>query len=437
MDTDCRVQIVVCCSHDGRRGRSGRQPANVDALSIDRIVIHDLARDARDKRGFTSASLLVGRAKPVPAFRLVGLAGLSRIDHEAILFLSDKVHPRAGGEIIRRLGTAVKHDDQRKRSLLIAARDEEPVGAAPRRTAVRAFDEPGALRHDVRCGQRGALYTSQPGVSKQLRLLEQELGTEIFARSGQKLLGLTEAGTEIYEIARRILMASTELQEAAHHFSNRDSGRLTVATTHLHARYSLLPVIQRFSKKYPAVHLELIQSSPDEIDAMLVDGAADIDISTSHSTAYPDLVRLKAKVLYRCLITPKNHPLLEIGKPSLRDIARYPLIVYDSRLSSGWIVQETFEKKGIQPNIVLTAVDADVIKAYVGAGLGVSILQELAYDPAKDTELDALPARHLFPPMETYVILHRAKYMRQFTFDFIAMFAPRWRREVVKKALSS
>ena len=115
MYTDCRVQIVVCCSHDSRGGRSGRQPANVDALSINQIIIHDLAGDARDKRGFTSASLLVGCAKPVPAFRLVCLAGLSRIGHEAILLLSDKVHPRAGGEIIRRLGAAVKHDDQRKR----------------------------------------------------------------------------------------------------------------------------------------------------------------------------------------------------------------------------------------------------------------------------------------------------------------------------------
>jgi DNA-binding transcriptional LysR family regulator len=281
-----------------------------------------------------------------------------------------------------------------------------------------------------------ALYTSQPGVSKQLRLLEQELGVEIFMRSGQKLHGLTEAGAEVYEIARRILMASTELQEAAHHFSNRNSGRLTVATTHLHARYSLLPVIQRFAKKYPAVHLNLIQSSPDEIDAMLAEGAADIGISTSNSTAYPDLVRLKAKVLYRCLITPKDHPLVGISKPSMRDIASYPMIVYDSRLSSGWIVQETFEKKGIQPNIVLTAVDADVIKAYVAAGVGVSILQELAYDPHKDTELDVVSVRHLFPPVDTNVIIHRAKYMRQFTFDFIAMFAPRWRREVVKQALS-
>src|SRR4051812_48462530 len=157
MYADCRVQIAVCCSHDGSSGRSGRQPTNVDTLSINRIVMHDLASNARDERGFTSASLLVGCTKPVPAFRLVCLAGLSRIDHEATLFLSDKVHPGAGGEIIRRLGTAVKHDDQRKRSLLIAARDEKPVGTATRGTAVRAFDEPGTSRRDVPCRQRGAL----------------------------------------------------------------------------------------------------------------------------------------------------------------------------------------------------------------------------------------------------------------------------------------
>ena len=139
MDADCRVQIVVCCPHDSRGGGSGRQPANVDALSINQIVIHDLASDARDKRGFASPSLLVGCAKPVPAFRLVCLAGLSRIGHEAILLLSDKVHPRAGGEIIRRLGTAVKHDDQWKRSLPISARDEEPVGAASRGNCCTCF----------------------------------------------------------------------------------------------------------------------------------------------------------------------------------------------------------------------------------------------------------------------------------------------------------
>jgi hypothetical protein len=157
MHTDCRVQIVVGGSHDGSSRCSSRQPTDVDARSINQIVIHDLASDARYKRGFTSASLLVGYAKPVPAFGLICLAGLSRIGHKAILFLSDKVHPRAGGEIVRRLGTAVKHNDQRKRSLLIAARDEEPVGTASGGTAVHPFDEPGALRYDVRCGQRGAL----------------------------------------------------------------------------------------------------------------------------------------------------------------------------------------------------------------------------------------------------------------------------------------
>ncbi|OWT57600.1 LysR substrate-binding domain-containing protein [Candidimonas nitroreducens] len=281
-----------------------------------------------------------------------------------------------------------------------------------------------------------ALYTSQPGVSKQLKLLEQQLGIGIFMRSGQKILGLTEAGKEVFEIARQILMSATQLQEVAQRFSDRDSGQLIVATTHLHARYSLLPVIEKFSKRYPHVQLALIQSSPDEIDALLVDGKADIGISTNFGTEHSELVRLQTKTLYRCLITPKSHPLLRKRKPSLHDIAQYPLIVYDSRLNSGRCVLEAFEEKGIKPNIVLTAVDADVIKAYVTAGLGVAILQELAYEKDRDIGLYSVPVRHLFPPMETNVCLNRAKYLRQFAFDFITLFEPRWQRESVRNALN-
>ncbi len=281
-----------------------------------------------------------------------------------------------------------------------------------------------------------ALYTSQPGVSKQLKLLEQQLGIDVFMRSGQKILGLTEAGEEMFEISRHILMATTQLQEVAQHFSDKDRGRLIVATTHLHARYSLLPVIEEFSKRYPQVHLNLIQCSPDEIDVLLLDGRADVGISTKGSTEHADLVRLQAKKLYRCLITPKGHPLLGKGKPSLRDIAQYPLIVYDSRLSSGQLVMEAFEKKGIEPNIVLTAVDADVIKAYVAAGVGIAILQELAYEPDRDVGLGVMSAHHLFPPLETHLILNRAKYIRPFTFDFITLFEPRWQREAVRLAVN-
>ena len=157
MDSDRGVQIVVGCSHDSRSGASGRKAGNVDALWINRIVPHDLAGDARDQRGLACAALLVGGAKPVPAFRRVGVAALRRIDHEASLFLCDEVHPGAGGEIVRRLGAAVKHDDQRKRLPLIAAGDEELVGSASRRVAVGAFDELCALRHDVGHRSRRAL----------------------------------------------------------------------------------------------------------------------------------------------------------------------------------------------------------------------------------------------------------------------------------------
>lgn len=281
-----------------------------------------------------------------------------------------------------------------------------------------------------------ALYTSQPGVSKQLKLLEQQLGIDIFMRSGQKILGLTEAGVEVFEIARQILMSTTQLQEVAQHFSDKESGQLTVATTHLHARYSLLSVIEQFSKRYPGVHLTLIQSSPDEIDTLLVEGKADIGISTNVGTQHSELVRLQAKALYRCLIAPKGHTLLEMQKPSLRDIAQHPLIVYDSRLSSGRSVLEAFEKKGIKPRIVLTAVDADVIKAYVAAGLGIAILQELAYEQDRDTGLDAMSVRHLFPSIETQISLNRAKYLRQYAFDFITLFEPRWQHQAVREALN-
>jgi len=281
-----------------------------------------------------------------------------------------------------------------------------------------------------------ALFTSQPGVSKQLKLLEQQLGIDVFLRNGQKILGLTEAGEEIFEMSRHILTAASQLHDVAQHFKDKNSGQLTVATTHLHARYSLLPVIKEFSKRYPNVHLDLIQCSPDEIDALLLDGKADIGISTNEGTEHLDLVRLQAKTLHVCLATPRGHPILKKAKPSLHDIAQYPLIVYDSRLNSGRLVLDAFEKKEIKPTIVLTAVDADVIKAYVAAGLGIAILQEMAYEPDRDVELGVASVRHLFPSPKTYVVLNRAQYVRQFTFDFITLFEPRWQRDTIRQVLS-
>jgi LysR family cys regulon transcriptional activator len=279
------------------------------------------------------------------------------------------------------------------------------------------------------------LFTSQPGVSKQIRLLERELGVEILVRSGNRIIGTTEAGAEIVEAARRVLVDSKQLEEVAREFTNRSGGRLTVATTHLHARYPLLPVITAFSKKYASVQLSLLQCPPAEIAARVAAGEADIGISTGPDEFSSQCITLKAYKLYRCVIAPRGHAILKRKRPALADIARYPLIVYDASFSSGWIVLRAFEQAGIKPNIILSAIDADVIKAYVAGKLGIAVLQSLAYDPEKDPEIGAVGADHLFPPSDTKLILNRAKYLRQYMFDFIAMVAPAWTPAKVRAAL--
>ncbi len=294
------------------------------------------------------------------------------------------------------------------------------------------------VKHDFNISSAAqAIYTSQPGVSKQLKLLEQELGVELFVRNNGRIVGLSEAGVELHEEAQRVLMSAAQLHEVARNFTDTEAGRLTVATTHLHARYSLLPVIKRFAVKYPKVQLDLIQTSPAEIDALLTEGAADIGISTGSNNPSEDLIMLKSQPLYRCLIAPQGHPILAIARPSLKQIAGYPLIVYSSQLSSGWLVKEAFESAGVQTRIVLTALDADVIKAYVAAGLGIAIIQRLAYDPQKDVELGAVDVTHLVRPVYSLLILNRAKYLRRYMFDFIQAFEPKWKASAVRRALAA
>jgi LysR family cys regulon transcriptional activator len=283
-----------------------------------------------------------------------------------------------------------------------------------------------------------ALGTSQPGVSKQIRMLEQQLGVDILVRSGNRIIGMTEAGGEIVDAARRVLADSRQLEEIAHEFTHRNSGQLTVATTHLHVRYSLLPVIKVFSKKYPDVRLKLLQGSPAEIAMRVSTAEADIGISTGSEELARQCVTLKAYPLYRCIVAPLGHPLLRKKKRlTLRDIASYPLIVYDASFSSGSVVKETFERAGIEPKIVLSAIDADVIKAYVGAQVGIAVLQKLAYDPVRDIEIGAIAVDHLFPPSDAKLIINRAKYLRQYMFDFIQMVAPEWTPKKVRARLAA
>ena len=268
-----------------------------------------------------------------------------------------------------------------------------------------------------------------------MRLLEEELGVDILVRSGNRIVGMTEAGTAIVQAGRRALVEARQIEEIAREATHQNRGQFTVATTHLHVRYSLLPVIKTFAQKYPNVQLKLLQGAPAEIATRVSSGEADVGISTGTDDLTRQCVSLDAYPLYRCVIAPRRHPLLRRKRPTLRDLAAYPLIIYDPSFSSGSVVTGTFEAAGITPNVVLSAMDADVIKAYVGAGVGIAVLQKLAFDPARDLDIGALGVDHLFPPSTAKLILSPAKYLRRYMFDFIEMVAPTWTPKKVREAL--
>jgi LysR family cys regulon transcriptional activator len=284
----------------------------------------------------------------------------------------------------------------------------------------------------------GVLHTSQPGVSKQIRLLERDLGVDILVRSGNRIIGLTEAGTQLAGAAHRVLAGSRQIEEIAREFKHQDEGQLTVATTHLHARYSLLPVIKSFATLHPQVQLKLLQRVPADITDAVASGEADIGLSTGSNDLARHCVALEAFPLHRCVIARLDHPLLhQKRRLTLQDIAAYPMIVYNPNLSSGSTVQRAFEAAGIRPRGVLEAMDADVIKAYVAAGVGIAVLQQLAYDPSRDIEIAAIAIDYLIPLSTAKLIVNRTKFLRRYMFDFIKMVAPRWTPNKVRETLNA
>ena len=218
-----------------------------------------------------------------------------------------------------------------------------------------------------------ALYTSQPGVSKQIRLLEDELGIEIFIRNGKRITAITEPGKSILEIAQRILLDTDNMRQVSEEFRAHDSGTLTIATTHTQARYALPPVVKQFIKRYPKVKLELHQGNPTQIAQQVLDGNADIAIATESLALYDELVTLPCYEWNHCIITPPKHPLLDEKKLTLEKVAQFPIITYDFAFTGRNKINAAFQEKGLEPNIVLTAIDADVIKTYVELGLGIGI----------------------------------------------------------------
>jgi len=281
-----------------------------------------------------------------------------------------------------------------------------------------------------------ALYTSQPGVSKQIRLLEDELGIEIFIRNGKRITAITEPGKAILEIAQRILLDTDNLKQVSEEFRAQDSGTLTIATTHTQARYALPPVVKQFIKRYPKVKLELHQGNPTQIAQQVLDGKADIAIATESLALYDELVALPCYEWHHCIITPPKHPLLSEKKLTLEKVAQYPIITYDFAFTGRNKINAAFQAKGLEPNIVLTAIDADVIKTYVELGLGIGIVAHMAYIPERDKQLRMLEAGHLFQPSVTRVAIRRNEYLRGYSYDFIELFAPQLTHDVVAQAMS-
>lgn len=294
------------------------------------------------------------------------------------------------------------------------------------------------VKQDLNLSKAAAeLYTSQPGVSKQIKALEDELGVDIFIRHGKRFTGITDPGRAIIQKAQAALTDLNSLRNISNEFTNETSGSLKIATTHTQARYALPLVIKQFREKFPDVKLSLYQGSPTQISQMTSSGEADIAIATEAISLEKDLALLPCYQWNRCILTPPKHPLLRSKRVSLEEISEFPIITYDFAFTGRSKINQAFEEKGLKPDVILTAIDADVIKTYVELELGIGIVAMMAYDPARDTKIRALDASHLFEASTTRIGLRKNSYIRGYVYEFISMFAPHLDKKVVDSILTS
>ena len=289
-------------------------------------------------------------------------------------------------------------------------------------------------KHDLNVSATAqSLYTSQPGISKQIRLLEDELCVEVFARSGKHLTRVTPAGKAILEISGEILQKVDSIRQIAQEFSDERKGSLSVATTHTQARYALPPVINEFIKMYPEVALHMHQGTPTQISEMAADGTVDFAIATEAMGSYSDLIMMPCYSWNRSVVVPKDHPLAQGGELTLEKLASFPIVTYTFGFTGRGKLDEAFKEQGLDPKVVFTAVDSDVIKTYVRLGLGVGIIASMAVDQQLDQDLVAIDASHLFEPSITRIGFRRGTFLRGYMFDFIQKFAPHISHDVLEK----
>lgn len=282
-----------------------------------------------------------------------------------------------------------------------------------------------AVRRDFNLTEvAAALHTSQSGVSKHIKELESELGVELFSRKGKRLLGLTEPGKDMLRFVERILIDTANIKNVAEHYSKQDRGQLTVATTHTQARYTLPEVVVAFKKLYPKVHLKLHQGSPVEISQMLLDGEADIGIATETLGLVPELQSFPYYTWHHNVIVAPGHPLSKTRKLTLNELARYPVVTYHEGFTGRTVIEEAFRSASLSPDIVLSALDADVIKSYVRLEMGVGIVASMAIAPEGEPGLLNLGGSALFSQNTTRIAIRKDKLLRRFGYRFIELCVP-------------
>lgn len=280
-----------------------------------------------------------------------------------------------------------------------------------------------------------ALHTSQPGISKQIRLLEEELGFQIFERDGRNITRITAPGQEVVEHARRLMEEAENIRRLSADFRDENRGSMSIATTHTQARYVLPPVIKQFRDKYPAVDLHLHQGTSEQIADLAAANRVDFSIATGSDDLFPSLALMPCFRWHRDIVVPRDHPLAAVRKPTLRQISEYPIVTYVFSFTGRSSLTELFERDGLTPDVALTARDSDVIKTYVRLGLGVGIVASMAYDEEEDRDLVALDGSHIFPELVTWIGVRRGRLLRGYMYEFIRLFAPHLTRRLVDQAL--
>ncbi|GEA49912.1 transcriptional regulator CysB [Vibrio inusitatus NBRC 102082] len=281
-----------------------------------------------------------------------------------------------------------------------------------------------------------SLYTSQPGISKQVRLLEDELGIQVFERSGKHLTQVTPAGEEIVKISREILSRVESIKSVASEHTHPEMGTLNITTTHTQARYALPDVIKGFTARYPKVSLHMHQGTPSQMSQAIAKGTANFAIATEALHLYHDAIMLPCYHWNRSIVVTRDHPLANKANVTIEDLASYQLVTYVFGFTGRSELDAAFDKAGLTPRIVFTATDADVIKTYVRMGIGVGVIASMAIDQELDKDLVAIDASHIFGASTTSIGFRRGTFLRSYMFDFVERFAPHLTRPVIEQAIS-